>query len=59
MSLADWLVVSVTFHYVLIGVLYWQQQGSWLLFGLYSAYGLANCFLIAISVQLAKTAVGT
>lgn len=55
MSLADWLVVSVTFHYVLIGVLYWQQQGQPLMLGLYGAYALANVFLILIAQALRRT----
>ncbi len=49
MSLADWLVVSVMAHYLAIGALYWREQGSWLLFGLYSSYSLANTFLILIA----------
>ena len=50
LSLADWLVVSVLIHYVIIGVLYWQQQGSVLCLGLYLCYACANVFLIAIAM---------
>ena len=50
LSLADWLVVSVLIHYVIIGVLYWQQQGSVLFLGLYLCYACANVFLIAIAM---------
>jgi len=56
LSLADWLVVSVTFHYVLIGALYWQQQGQPLMLGLYGSYALANVFLILIAQALSKSA---
>lgn len=49
MSLADWLVVSVTAHYVVIGALYAWQQGQPLLFGLYGCYAAANCFLILLA----------
>jgi hypothetical protein len=53
-SLADWLVVSVMVHYVAIGLLYFHQQGSWMLLGLYTCYSGANAFLIALAVQAAK-----
>ncbi len=49
MSLADWLVVSVTAHYVLIGILYAIQDKTPLMLGLYGAYALANIFLILIA----------
>lgn len=55
MSLADWLVVSVTVHYVLIGVLYASQQGQPLLLGLYGSYALANVFLILIARAIVKS----
>ena len=55
MSLADWLVVSVTFHYVLIGILYAVQQGQPLMLGLYGSYALANCFLILIAQALRRS----
>ncbi len=54
MSLADWLVVSVTCHYILIGILYAIQQRQPLLFGLYCCYGAANVFLILLSLKLAR-----
>jgi hypothetical protein len=49
MSLADWLVVSVMGHYVLIGWLYFQDQRSALLLGLYWSYAAANVFLILLA----------
>jgi hypothetical protein len=49
MTLADWLVVSVMAHYVLIGWLYYQAQGSLLLLGLYWCYAGANVFLILLA----------
>jgi hypothetical protein len=51
-SLADWLVVSVTIHYVLIGILYAIQQGQPLLLGLYGMYAGANVFLILIAQKV-------
>jgi hypothetical protein len=54
MTLADWLVVSVTVHYVLIGILYAVQQGQPLMLGLYGMYAGANAFLILISQALAR-----
>jgi hypothetical protein len=53
-TLADWLVVSVTLHYVAIGVIYAREQHSWLFLGLYWSYALANVFLICIAQTLAK-----
>ena len=55
MSLADWLVVSVTFHYVLIGALYAVQQGQPLMLGLYGCYAAANGFLILIAQAMRRT----
>jgi hypothetical protein len=54
MTLADWLVVSVTVHYVVIGWLYYVQNGQPLFLGLYGSYALANVFLILISQALAR-----
>ena len=54
MSFADWLVVSVLLHYVVIGGLYAHQQHSALFLGLYWSYALANVFLILIAMQAAK-----
>jgi hypothetical protein len=43
MTLADWLVVSVTAHYVVIGWLYCVQNGQPLFLGLYGSYvGLSH-----------------
>lgn len=52
MSLADWLVVSVTLHYLVIGALYAWQQGQPLLFGLYACYSCANVFLILLAQKV-------
>ena len=49
MSLADWLVVSVMVHYVIIGILYAWQQSQPLLLGLYGSYAVANVFLILLA----------
>lgn len=49
MSLADYLVVSVMVHYVVIGVLYAYQQSQPLFLGLYGAYAVANVFLILLA----------
>jgi hypothetical protein len=54
MTLADWLVVSVTAHYVVIGWLYAVQNGQPLFLGLYGMYAGANVFLILIAQALAK-----
>jgi hypothetical protein len=54
MSIADWLVASVTAHYLVIGILYAVQQRQPLLFGLYAAYATANVFLILLSMKLAR-----
>jgi hypothetical protein len=54
LSLADWLVVSVTLHYIVIGVLYYAQQKQPLFLGLYAAYATANLFLIAIAVKASQ-----
>ncbi len=53
MSIADWLVVSVTAHYLLIGILYAREQGP-LLFGLYAFYACANVCLILIAQALRR-----
>jgi hypothetical protein len=55
MSLADWLVVSVTVHYVLIGFLYAYQQNQPLLLGLYGCYAGANVFLILMAQKVARS----
>lgn len=54
MSLADWLVASVTVHYVVIGAMYAWQQGQPLLFGLYTAYATANVFLILLAQKVGR-----
>lgn len=54
MSLADWLVVSVTLHYVAIGILYAAQQKQPLLLGLYMAYATANVFLILLAQSVSR-----
>jgi hypothetical protein len=54
MSIPDWLVVSVTLHYLVIGILYARAQGSLLFLGLYFCYAAANVFLILIAMQAAR-----
>ncbi len=54
MSLADWLVVSVMVHYVLIGILLAIQDRTPLMLGLYWSYAAANVFLILIGQALRR-----
>jgi len=55
LSLADWLVVSVMAHYIVIGILYASQQNQPLLLGLYGCYAAANVFLILIAQAVARS----
>jgi len=48
MTWADWIVVSVTLHYLAAGAVYWLQ-GQPLMTGLYGFYAGANVFLILLA----------
>lgn len=52
MSIPDYLVISVTLHYLVIGILYARAQGSALFLGLYFCYAAANVFLILIALKV-------
>lgn len=53
MTWADWLIVSVTLHYVVAAVIYLWAGQIWLAWT-YAAYGLANVGLIGLSMAVQR-----
>ena len=52
MTLADWIVASVTLHYLGAALVYWAQ-GNGDAAGAYVCYAGANVFLIRLAMRAA------